>query len=71
VISCLLGSKIKPCLDRGASESLKSTSMWIRGDRQITDTTGQNSVSFFLALLIAVQVISILHIVLQVFNHLS
>jgi hypothetical protein len=32
--------KIKPCLDRGASESLKSTSTWIRGDRQITDTTG-------------------------------
>jgi hypothetical protein len=40
VISCPLGSKIKPCLDRGASESLKSTSTWIRGDRQITDTTG-------------------------------
>jgi hypothetical protein len=34
------GSKIKPCLDRGASENLKSTSTWIRGDRQITDTTG-------------------------------
>jgi hypothetical protein len=32
--------KIKPRLDRGASESLKSTSTWIRGDRQITDTTG-------------------------------
>jgi hypothetical protein len=32
--------KVKPCLDRGASESLKSTSTWIRGDRQITDTTG-------------------------------
>jgi hypothetical protein len=40
VISCPLGSKIKPCLDRGASESLKSTSTWIRGDQQITDTTG-------------------------------
>jgi hypothetical protein len=40
VISCPLGSKIKPCLDRGASESLKSTSTWIRGDRQIIDTTG-------------------------------
>jgi hypothetical protein len=46
VISCQLGSKIKSCLDRGASESLKSTSTWIRGDREITDTTGQNSVSF-------------------------
>jgi hypothetical protein len=45
VISCPFGSKIKPCLDRGASESLKSTSTWIRGDRQITDTTGQNVVS--------------------------
>jgi hypothetical protein len=40
VISCPLSSKIKPRLDRGASESLKSTSTWIRGDRQITDTTG-------------------------------
>jgi hypothetical protein len=39
-ISCPLGSKIKPRLDRGASVSLKSTSTWIRGDRQITDTTG-------------------------------
>jgi hypothetical protein len=39
VISCPLGSKIKPCLDSGASESLKSTSTWIRGDWQITDTT--------------------------------
>jgi hypothetical protein len=40
VISCPLGSKIKLHLDRGASESLKSTSTWIRGDQQITDTTG-------------------------------
>jgi hypothetical protein len=32
--------KIKSCLHRGASESLKSTSTWIRCDRQITDTTG-------------------------------
>ena len=39
VSSCPLGSKIKPCLDRGASESLNSTSTWIRGDRQITETT--------------------------------
>jgi hypothetical protein len=30
VSSCPLGSKIKPCLNRGASESLNSTSMWIR-----------------------------------------
>jgi hypothetical protein len=40
VSSCPLGSKIKPCLIRGASESLNSTSTWIRGERQITDTTG-------------------------------
>jgi hypothetical protein len=40
VISCPLGTKIKSGLDRGASESLKSTSMCIRGDRQIIDTTG-------------------------------
>jgi hypothetical protein len=33
VSSCPLGSKIKPCLDRVASESLNSTSTWIRGDR--------------------------------------
>jgi hypothetical protein len=38
VSSCPLGSKIKSCLGRGASESLKSTSTWIRGERQITDT---------------------------------
>jgi hypothetical protein len=35
-----IGSRIKPCLDRGASESLKPTSTWIRRDQQITDTTG-------------------------------
>jgi hypothetical protein len=63
VISCPLGSKIKTCLDRGASESLKSTSTWIRGDRQITDTTGSNSCLCFLASLIDLQVISVLHIV--------
>jgi hypothetical protein len=40
VSSCPLGSKIKLCLGRGASESLNSTSTWIRGERQITDTTG-------------------------------
>jgi hypothetical protein len=40
VNSCPLGSKIKPCLGREASESLNSTSTWIRGDRRITDTTG-------------------------------
>jgi hypothetical protein len=33
VSSCPLGWKIKPCLGRGASESLNSTSTWIRGDR--------------------------------------
>jgi hypothetical protein len=40
VISCPLASKIKSRLDRGASESLKSTSTWIMGDRQITNTSG-------------------------------
>jgi hypothetical protein len=48
VIPCPLGSKINLCLDRGASESLESTSTWIMGDRQITDTHGKKSgVSFF------------------------
>jgi hypothetical protein len=40
VSSYPLGSKIKLCLGRGASERLNSTSTWIRGERQITDTTG-------------------------------
>jgi hypothetical protein len=40
VSSCLLDSKIKQYLGRGASESLNSTSTWIRGEQQITDTTG-------------------------------
>jgi hypothetical protein len=40
VSSCPLGSKIKPCVGRGGSESLNSTSTWIRGEQQITDTTG-------------------------------
>jgi hypothetical protein len=40
VISFPFGSKIKLRLDKGASESLKSTTTWIRGDRQIIDTTG-------------------------------
>jgi hypothetical protein len=30
--------EIKTCVDRGASESLESTSTWIRGDRQTTET---------------------------------
>jgi hypothetical protein len=47
VIPYLLGSKIKSCLDRGASENLESTSTWIRGDRQIIDTTGKILVSPF------------------------
>jgi hypothetical protein len=42
-------SKNKSCLDTGASENLKSTSTWIRGDRQITDTTGKIPVSLFLS----------------------
>jgi hypothetical protein len=60
VISCPLGSKIKTCLDRGACESGKSP---IPRDKI--------RCLYFLALLIAVQVISVLHIVLQVYNHLS
>jgi hypothetical protein len=32
---------IKTCLDRGASESLKSTSTWIMGDRQVTESMGK------------------------------
>ena len=39
VSSCPLGSKNKSCLDKGASKILNSTSTWIRGERQITDTT--------------------------------
>jgi hypothetical protein len=46
MILSFLGSKIKPCLDRGASENLESTLMWIKGDRQITDTIGKILVSF-------------------------
>ena len=46
VSSYPLGSKIKSCLDRGSSESLNSTSTWIRVDQQITDTTRKISVSF-------------------------
>jgi hypothetical protein len=47
VFSYPLSSKIKSCLDRGASAILESTSMWIRGDRQITDTMGKNLVSLY------------------------
>jgi hypothetical protein len=47
-----LSSKIKSSLDRGASEILNSTSTWIRGDQQITDTTRYISVSFSHSLLI-------------------
>jgi hypothetical protein len=71
VISCPLGSKIKPCLDRGASESLKSTSTWIRVIGKSPIPRDKFRCLYFLALLIAVQVISILYIVHQVFNHLS
>jgi hypothetical protein len=31
----------KCLLDREENQSLESTSMWIRGDRQITETTGK------------------------------
>jgi hypothetical protein len=44
-VSMLAWLKIKSCLDRGASEILESTSAWIRGHRQITETTGKNLVS--------------------------
>jgi hypothetical protein len=39
VLSEFLSTWLKSCLDRGASENLNSTSTWIRGDQQITDTT--------------------------------
>jgi hypothetical protein len=44
--------KDQAVLGRGASESLNSTSTWIRGDRQITDTTRYILVSFSQLLLI-------------------
>jgi hypothetical protein len=53
-IPCLLGSKIEQCLDRGASENLESTSTWIRGDRQISDTMGKIRVSLFSLLLVSI-----------------
>jgi hypothetical protein len=37
--------EIKTCLDRGTSENLESTSTWIRGDRQVTETMGKIGVS--------------------------
>jgi hypothetical protein len=58
VIPCPLVSKIKPCLDRGAIEILESTSTWIRGDRQIIDTTGIKSDVSFSILLISLLVAS-------------
>jgi hypothetical protein len=33
---------------REENQRLESTSMWIRGDRQITETTGKNCVSLAL-----------------------
>jgi hypothetical protein len=71
VISCPLGSKIKSCLDRGASESLKSTSTWIRVIGKSPIPRDKIRCLSFLALLNVVQVISILHIVLRVYNHHS
>jgi hypothetical protein len=47
VITCPLVSNIKLCLDRGASESLDSISTWIRGDQQVTGTTGKIPMSLF------------------------
>jgi hypothetical protein len=44
VIPWPLGSKIKRGLDRGASECIESSSTWISGDRQITETTEKNLV---------------------------
>jgi hypothetical protein len=41
-VSLSIWLKDKHCLDSGASESFESTSMWIRGDRQITETTRKN-----------------------------
>jgi hypothetical protein len=39
--------EIKTCLDRGVGEILESTSTWIRGDRQVTETTGKFGVSLY------------------------
>jgi hypothetical protein len=71
VISCPLGSMIKPCIDRGGSESLKSTSTWIRVIGKSPIPRDKIRCLSFLALLITVQVISILHIVLLVYNYHS
>jgi hypothetical protein len=38
MIHWLLAKEIKQSLDRGAVECSKSTSTWIRGERQVTDT---------------------------------
>jgi hypothetical protein len=63
VISCPLGSKIKSCLDRGVTESLKSTSMWIRGDRQSPISRGKTRCHSLHSLLVTLQVVSNLCIV--------
>jgi hypothetical protein len=39
----------KCILDREENQRLESTSTWIRGDRQITETTGKNIVSLLLS----------------------
>jgi hypothetical protein len=56
VIPCFLGSKIKSCLDRGASENLETTSTCVRGDRQITNTTRKIQVSLFPSYLFKLQI---------------
>jgi hypothetical protein len=47
--------KIKTCLYKGARESLESTSTWIRGDWQITETKEKNwCLSLFSSRLLAI-----------------
>jgi hypothetical protein len=68
VIPCFLGSKIKLCLDRGASENLETTSTWIRGNRQITDTTRKIQVSLFPSYLFKLQIANDYWIVISSFD---
>jgi hypothetical protein len=40
-----LTQEIKQSLDKGAGECIESTSTWIKGDQQITETTVKNLLS--------------------------
>ena len=43
-----LTQEIKQSLDKGAGECIESTSTWIKGDQQITETTVKTHVSAIL-----------------------